>query len=79
MSDIDLERILRTLHEDKAKVLKGLREQNQDIIYTTTEVTAMLQLVFALVEASIMSATEEKKNGNKPTLSSRSQPQERKL
>lgn len=59
----NLKGLLETIKEDKEKVLIGLRQQDQDRDYKTPEVIAILELSFALVEASIMILMEaEKKN-----------------
>jgi len=54
----NLKGLLETIQDDKEKVLKGLREQDQDRNYKTPEVIAILELSFALVQASIMSLME---------------------
>ena len=54
----NLKGLLETIQDDKEKVLKGLREQDQDRNYKTPEVIAILELSFALVQASIMTLME---------------------
>ena len=62
MIDNNLKGLLQTIREDKATVLKGLREQDQNRTYKTPEVIDILELSFALVEASIMTKMEEALN-----------------
>ena len=54
----NLKGLLETIQNDKEKVLSGLRQQDQDRNYKTSEVIAILELSFALVQASIMSLME---------------------
>ena len=60
-----LDELLETIQTDKTKVLEGLRQQDQDRNYKTPEVIAILELSFALVEASIMSSMEEQRDKQK--------------
>lgn len=69
MIDNNLKGLLQTIREDKATVLKGLRKQDQDRTYKTPEVIDILELSFALVEASIMTKMEEALNNSKLTTS----------
>lgn len=59
MTNYILNGLLKTIREDKAKVIKGFQEQDQNKVYSATEVIAMLELSFALVEASILTEIEE--------------------
>ncbi len=54
----NLKGLLETIQDDKEKFMKGLREQDQDRNYKTPEVIAILELSFALVQASIMTLME---------------------
>lgn len=54
----NLDGLLETIRDDKAKVLNGLKEQDQNRNYKTPEVIAILELSFALVQASIMTLME---------------------
>lgn len=54
--------LLETIQEDKAKVLDGMKAQDQERNYKTPEVIAILELSFALVEASIMTLMEAERN-----------------
>ncbi|MBT8119622.1 MAG: hypothetical protein KJN89_07890 [Gammaproteobacteria bacterium] len=65
-----LNELLETVQQDKAKVLEGLQQQDQDRNYKTPEVIAILELSFALVEASIMTSMEEQRNNRKQAESS---------
>lgn len=69
MIDNNLKGLLQTIQEDKAIVLKGLREQDQERAYKTPEVIDILELSFALVEASIMTKMEEALNKGEQTTS----------
>ena len=60
MIENELNGLLRTIHKDKANVLEGLREQSRERIYKTPEVIALLELSFALIEASIMTEMEKR-------------------
>jgi len=50
--------LLVTICGDKIKVLDGLREQDQSITYSTSEVIAVIELIFALVETSVITEME---------------------
>lgn len=65
MTDNNLNRLLQTIKEDKSKVLQGLREQDQDRTYKTSEVIAILELSFALVETSVMTEMNKRKKQDK--------------
>jgi hypothetical protein len=54
----NLNALLLTVQEDKVNVLKGLLEQDQNRNYKTPEVIELLELSFALVQASIVTAME---------------------
>ena len=69
MTDCNFKGLLNTIQEDKQKVLQGLHEQDQHRSYTTTEVIAMLELSFALVEASIVTCIEKEISDRKPEIS----------
>mgnify|MGYP001255139074 CR=1 FL=1 len=69
MTECNFKGLLKTIQEDKQKVLKGLYEQDQHRAYTTTEVIAMLELSFALVEASIVTRIEEEVSDRRPKIS----------
>lgn len=69
MTECDFKGLLKTIQEDKQKVLKGLHEQDQHRSYTTSEVIAMLELSFALVEASIITRVEKEINERRPKIS----------
>ena len=58
----NLKGLLETIQEDKAKVLDGLKLQSQERNYMTPEVIAILELSFALVEASIMTLMEAERD-----------------
>ncbi len=66
----NLNGLLETIRDDKAKVLNGLKEQDQNRNYKTPEVIAILELSFALVEASIMTAIETERDNQEFTNSS---------
>ena len=68
MTECDFEGLLRTIQEDKEKVLNGFKDQDPHRSYTTTEVIAMMELSFALVEASIVTRMEEEISKQRPTL-----------
>lgn len=68
--------LLETIRDDKAKVLSGLKEQDQNRNYKTPEVIAILELSFALVEASIMTAIEAERDNHEFTDSSMPRHQE---
>ena len=70
MTECNYKGLLKTIQEDKQKVLKGLFEQDQHRAYTTTEVIAMMELSFALVEASIITLMEEEISDRRPQISS---------
>ena len=65
-----LDELLETIQTDKTKVLDGLRQQDQDRSYKTPEVIAILELCFALVEASIMTSMEKQRDNKKQAESS---------
>ena len=69
MTECNYKGLLKTIQEDKQKVLQGLLEQDQHRAYTTTEVIAMLELSFALVEASIVTRIEEEISDRRPEIS----------
>ena len=54
----NLNALLLTVQEDKVNVLKGLLKQDQNRSYKTSEVIEILELSFALVQASIVTAME---------------------
>ena len=60
-----LDELLETIRTDKTKVLDGLRQQDQERNFKTPEVIAILELSFALVEASIMTSIEEQRDNKK--------------
>jgi hypothetical protein len=60
-----LDELLETIRTDKTKVLDGLRQQDQERNFKTPEVIAILELSFALVEASIMTSIEEQRDNQK--------------
>ena len=62
MTECNFEGLLKTIQEDKQKVLTGFKDQDPHRSYTTTEVMAMMELGFALVEASIVSRIEQEKS-----------------
>lgn len=66
-----LNNLLKTIREDKEKVLRGLRDQDQERLFSTPEVIAMLDLSFTLVEASVMTEMDEEVNNQKPSISPR--------
>ena len=66
----NLNGLLETIRDDKAKVLSGLKQQDQKRNYKTPEVIAILELSFALVEASIMTAIETERDKHEFTDSS---------
>ena len=63
----NLNGLLETIQEDKAKVLDGMKQQDQERNYKTPEVIAILELSFALVEASIMTLIEAERNNQMTT------------
>ena len=69
MTECNFKGLLKTIREDKEKVLKGLKDQDPHRSYTTTEVIAMMELSFALVEASIVTRMEEEMNDQRPKIS----------
>ena len=70
MTECNFKGLLKTIQEDKQKVLKGLHEQDPHRSYTATEVIAMMELSFALVEASIVTRIEEEINDRRLKISS---------
>lgn len=60
-----LDELLETIRTDKTKVLDGLRQLDQERNFKTPEVIAILELSFALVEASIMTSIEEQRDNQK--------------
>lgn len=69
MTECNYKGLLKTIQEDKQKVLEGLKGQDPHRSYTTTEVIAMMELSFALVEASIITRMEEERSDHKPDIS----------
>ena len=69
MTNYILNGLLQTIREDKFKVIKGFQEQDQNKVYSATEVIAMLELSFALVEASILTEIEEEIKEQRQTIS----------
>ena len=69
MTESNYKGLLKTIQEDKQKVLEGLKSQDPHRSYTTTEVIAMMELSFALVEASIITRMEEERSDHKPNIS----------
>ena len=68
MTECNFKGLLKTIREDKEKVLTGFKNQDPHRSYTTTEVIAMMELSFALVEASIVSRMEEEINDRRPKI-----------
>jgi len=69
MTECNFKGLLKTIQEDKQKVLKGLHDQDPHRSYTTTEVIAMMELSFALVEASIVTRIEQDISDRRPKIS----------
>ena len=69
MTECNFKGLLKTIQEDKEKVLNGFKDQDPHRSYTTTEVIAMMELSFALVEASIVTRIEQEINDRKPEIS----------
>ena len=69
MTDCDFKGLLKTIQEDKEKVLQGLHSQDPHRSYTTAEVIAMIELSFALVETSIVTRIQEDTSDRRPKIS----------
>jgi hypothetical protein len=63
----NLNGLLETIRDDKAKVISGLKQQDQDRNYKTPVVIAILEPSFALVDASIMTVIETQRDNHEFT------------
>lgn len=67
MDDCNLHGLIKTIQEDRNKVLSEFRGQDPHKAYTAHEVVSILELIFALVETSITTEIEKLKNSNQET------------